>query len=193
MASDAGAISLLKSEACTPSQLASKLPAKSPCYTFYSYPTPAPPPSAATTENKVASAPRNTFQASQGGARPVIASSTPAGEAQVEVADKEDKEEAEGKEGDDKQAGEAEETGADVKDLSLADSTPTPASPAPKGKGRVLFIYTCPSGSPIKFRMVYSSGVRGMQQDAKDKAGIDVSGKVSRKVCIYTDYPARDV
>ena len=53
------------------------------------------------------------------------------------------------------------------------------AAPVPKGKGRVLFIYTCPSGSPIKFRMVYSSGVRGMQQDAADKAGLEINAKVN--------------
>jgi twinfilin-like protein len=48
------------------------------------------------------------------------------------------------------------------------------------GKGRVFFIYTCPSGSPIKFRMVYSSGVKGIQQDAKDKAGVEIAAKVCR-------------
>ena len=57
------------------------------------------------------------------------------------------------------------------------EKTPAPAK-APEGKGRVLFIYTCPSGSPIKFRMVYSSSVRSVQQDASDKAGVEVSAKV---------------
>ena len=46
---------------------------------------------------------------------------------------------------------------------------------------RVLFIYTCPTGSPIKFRMVYSSGVRGIQQDATDKSGIEIIAKVSEE------------
>lgn len=62
----------------------------------------------------------------------------------------------------------------DVQELKLEEQN----EPAPKGKGRVLFIYTCPSGSPIKFRMVYSSGVRGMQQDAADKSGVEISAKV---------------
>lgn len=50
-------------------------------------------------------------------------------------------------------------------------------SPAPS-KGRVVFIYWCPPGSPVKFRMVYSTTVRGMQQDAQDKAGIALAGKL---------------
>ncbi len=60
----------------------------------------------------------------------------------------------------------------DVEDLKIEEQA------APQSKGRVLFIYTCPSGSPIKFRMVYSSGVRGLQQDARNKAGVEISGKV---------------
>jgi len=121
----------------------------------------------------VSSIPRNTFQASQGGARPVNASSAPTDEPEsIEV------EGSEKKEGDEDDA-----ASANVEDLSLAESSPAPAAAAPsKGKGRVLFIYTCPSGSPIKFRMVYSSGVRGIQQDTKDKIGMEISGKVSHSV-----------
>jgi twinfilin-like protein len=80
-----------------------------------------------------------------------------------------------------------------VKDLSLDETAETaepkeesptpapeaqPAAPQQKVKGRVLFLYTCPSSSPIKFRMVYSSSVRSVQQDAKDKAGVEIVGKV---------------
>jgi hypothetical protein len=68
-------------------------------------------------------------------------------------------------------------------DNSQGQSSPPTDNPAAastsKGKGRVLFIYSCPSASPIKFRMVYSSGVRGMQQDAMDKVGLDINAKVS--------------
>ena len=165
---------MLKSEACTPSQLASKLPPKSPCYTFYSYPTPAP--SAAPATNNVSSLPRNTFQASQGGARLVNASSAPTAEPEStegEVVGKKEGNEAQEEHADD----------ASVKDLSIAEPAPAPSASAVTGKGRILFIYTCPSGSPIKFRMVYSSGAIGMQQDAKDKIGIDISGKVSLRSC----------
>ena len=72
-----------------------------------------------------------------------------------------------------------EEEPAEIETLSIA-SPAQPAAPPAKVKGRVLFLYTCPSSSPIKYRMVYSSGVRGMQQDAADKAGIEISGKVDR-------------
>lgn len=74
----------------------------------------------------------------------------------------------------------------DVGDLKIQTSPPedeaatTPASSsAPPAKGRVLFLYTCPSGSPIKFRMVYSSSVRGIQQEAVDRAGVQIAGKAS--------------
>ena len=157
-ASDAGAISLVTSEACTPSQVASKLPPKSPAYTFYSYPTP--PPAATPSQKPTTSIPRNTFQATQGGARPVTAATQT-----TEPEENEGEAEAEAKEADSAEP--------DVKDLKIEEPAPAPAS-----KGRVLFIYTCPSGSPIKYRMVYSSGVRGMQQDAADKAEIQIAAKV---------------
>lgn len=160
-AANPGSISLLKSESCPPSSLSSKLPARSPCYTFYSYPTPpsAPPATPKVTNSEA----RNTFHASEGGARAVATNWTPKTE--------------QSKDGDDNGAS------PDVRDISLEDgssgveqeSQPPPAS---SGKSRVLFLYTCPSGSPIKFRMVYSSGVRGIQQDAKDKAGIEIAAKV---------------
>lgn len=70
------------------------------------------------------------------------------------------------------------ETSAAPPSESPASTSASPASAAPPSKGRVLFLYTCPSGSPIKFRMVYSSSVRGVQQDATDKAGIEIAGKV---------------
>lgn len=72
----------------------------------------------------------------------------------------------------------------DVKDLRIETQaspeveTAPSISNAPPAKGRVLFLYTCPSGSPIKFRMVYSSNVRGIQQDAADRAGVQIGGKV---------------
>jgi twinfilin-like protein len=171
-ASNPGTIALLKSESCKPSEVSSKLPAKSPCFTFYSYPTPAPTPSASTSSVPTSSTPRNTFQATAGGVRNVAASEAPAPESS-EDAPVETKPEGE------------EET-PDVTDLKLQESPKqeaTPEAPAPASKGRVLFMYTCPSGSPIKFRMVYSSSVRGIQQEAKDRTGIEIAGKVSSPTC----------
>jgi hypothetical protein len=91
----------------------------------------------------------------------------------------------------DQRNSEAADDAPEVKALSLEDNdkaaegeTVTPLAEEPtavhaqKVKGRVLFLYTCPSKSPIKFRMVYSSSVRSVQQDAKDKAGVDIVGKV---------------
>lgn len=113
----------------------------------------------------MSSTPRNTFQATQGGVRNVAASSVPVAES----------ESTEGKtsnvNNDDANESESKEQSSPPADIAAA-------APVPKGKGRVLFIYTCPSGSPIKFRMVYSSGVRGMQQDAADKAGLEINAKV---------------
>jgi hypothetical protein len=181
-ASDPGAVTLLKSESCPPSQLASKLPAKSPCYTFYSFPTPAPSTPVVAKSDTPASA-RNTFQASEGGARAVTSTWQPKSE--PEKLDASEPSESAGevkKEDENGDKPESEET-PEVKSLSLSDTqTPTPAAGV-KSKGRVLFIYTCPSGSPIKFRMVYSSGVRSIQQDAKDKAGVEIAAKVGPNLC----------
>ncbi|OCF41449.1 hypothetical protein I317_04750 [Kwoniella heveanensis CBS 569] len=150
-ASNTGAISLTTSDACIPSQLASKIPPKSPSYVFYSYPTPPAPAKPSTTSASAgdSSAPRNTFQASEGGVRIAPTTWQP-------------------------------KTTADE-----ASSTPAPAPAAAEetpastpSKGRVLFIYCCPSSSPVKFRMIYSTSVRGMQQDAADQAGVEIIAKL---------------
>ena len=164
-----GAISLLKSEACIPSALVSALPPKSPCYTFYSYPTPpsAPLPSIPAAKASSDEA-RNNFHASEGGARTVSTSWVPKPEARSDAPAP-----AEGIE-------ENTETPQSADHNSLeaiaSDSGPQKGS----GPPRVIFIYTCPSASPVKFRMVYSSGVRSIQQDVKDKIGVDIVAKVSQ-------------
>ncbi|KAK4687479.1 twinfilin, partial [Tremellales sp. Uapishka_1] len=139
--SSPGSIALLTSESCSPSAVASKLPPKSPCYTFYSCPTPQ---SSTPAVKAPTAAPGNTFTGSEGGTRAVVGSWAPKAEA------------ADGAE-------------PDINSLSLAEGD---------GKGRVLFIYTCPSGSPVKFRMVYSSSVRSVQQDASAKAGVEIAAKL---------------
>ncbi|KAK8869701.1 hypothetical protein IAR55_000269 [Kwoniella newhampshirensis] len=152
-AGNSAGISLLKSEACTPSQLASKIPSKTPSYAFYAYPTP---PSSAPSVKAPTSTPRNTFQASEGGARTVTTSWTP-----------KDKEP------------DAETEGEDPTEKTESAEVPAPSTPVEKpSKGRVFFIYCCPSASPVKYRMIYSTTVRGMQQDAKDKAGVEIVSKL---------------
>ena len=203
-------MSLLRSEACPASKLASMLPEKSPCYAFYSYPTPPPPPPAAVSApaQKPAESPakpRDMFQGTAGGARPVQASwvpknnqsakeeSTPdvseitdepnmdtepevKADAEPETKNEEPMDESAKDPSEEKI--EEDEKPSSLQSLSL--SSPAKPTPGPelKVKGRVLFLYTCPSSSPIRFRMVYSSGVRGIQQDAADKAGIEITGKV---------------
>ena len=44
----------------------------------------------------------------------------------------------------------------------------------------IVFIYTCPSGSKIKERMVYASTKQGFVADAEKEFGIEVAKKVSR-------------
>lgn len=112
---------------------------------------------------------RNTFQASEGGIRSVASGSAAA----PKVAEPE---EMEKKGAEDVDEGDV----PVVEDLKIEEPSPEPSvAAAPAAKGRVLFLYTCPSGSPIKFRMVYSSSVRGVQQDAVDKAGVQIAGKAS--------------
>lgn len=203
-AKDTAAINLLRSESCKPNELASKLPDKSPAYVFYSFPTPPPPKPAAPAASPAAQA-RNVFQATAGGARPVAASNAPRiDEEDKDDEDKEGKEDKEGEESEEPSASAgAEETEGDAKkedesneEKTADDATPDitglniseePAaspeavrSPSPEApsKGRVVFIYWCPSGSPVKYRMVYSTTVRGIQQDAMDKVGIEVVGKL---------------
>ncbi|KAL1405528.1 Twinfilin-1 [Vanrija albida] len=190
--SDTSVLQLRASEACKPSELASKLPDKAPAYVFYSFPTPPPPKPAPKPAPAAAapSAPRNTFQATAGGVRYVSASTAQAENA----AEGEEKEEgAEGEEGAAKE--EAEDTGGDREEaaeegVAALKVESKPASPEPvaaaepepepevESKGRVVFIYWCPSGSPVKFRMIYSTSVRGVQQDAIDKAGVEIHGKI---------------
>ncbi|RXK38585.1 hypothetical protein M231_04091 [Tremella mesenterica] len=245
-----GSIALVKSEACRPSQVGSKLPDKTPSYTFYSYPTPPPPASPvkpAVTSPVPASAapasPRNTFQATQGGVRIVTASSaeivnrsdrkdeieekvikedeqeTEAVHADIkDVKEEEEKHVEDKKEEDEKVVEQEEEEGkgeevkveeedakeeentdeerADkveekaetseeipkiealaVEDITVPQSETHRAEPR-SVKGRVVFIYTCPTASPVKFRMVYSSSVRGVQQEATDKAGVEIVAKL---------------
>jgi hypothetical protein len=126
------------------------------------------------TPSKTASLPRNTFQASQGGIRVVQASNVPT---EVEGTEKPEISDLSLKEGADEP--EKGPEGELLQQAAIPVEETQAVTPAPKTNGRILFIYTCPSASPIKFRMVYSSGVRGMQQDAMDKAGIDISVKVS--------------
>ena len=191
-AASPGAVALLKSESCVPSALASKLPEKSPCYTFYSYPTP---PSApvSTPAAKTPGETRNTFTATQGGARPV-ASSWPS---QIESQQKDPDASLEGEKADAQTSDlvdpeKQEAAPASHETPETAKNMETPQAPASGGKPRVIFIYTCPSGSPIKFRMVYSSGVRGIQQDAMDKAGIEIATKVSDEFLDQANKIARD-
>lgn len=53
--------------------------------------------------------------------------------------------------------------------------TPPKASATPI----VIFVYTCPSKSPIRMRMVYSSSVASLIRAVGEKAGVQVAKKVS--------------
>jgi len=130
------------------------------------------------------------FQATAGGARPVDASDAPRYDAEEKM-DEEKKEEDEEKKGEEVEDNGEEDkpkeaspepnvSGLDISaEPAAAPNVPTPSpSPPPEVKGRVLFIYWCPPGSPVRFRMVYSTTVRGIQQDAVDKAGVEIVAKM---------------
>ncbi|WWC89937.1 uncharacterized protein L201_004866 [Kwoniella dendrophila CBS 6074] len=160
-ASSPGAISLVKSESATPSQLASKIPNKSPSYIFYSYPTP---PSAAPSLKAAAKMAdqRNTFQATQGGVRVVSVSHASQAQEEEEVT----KGETEAPEGEIHEPAENEEEKGSTSESNVEE------------QGKVIFVYCCPASSPVKYRMIYSTSVRGVQQDAMDKAGVVIAGKI---------------
>lgn len=182
--------------------MASKLPEKSPAYVFYSFPTPPPSKPVRPTPALAAQAKsRDTFQATAGGVRNVPASNAP----RIDEDDKENEAEEGGgpersetkaeaetiesagaeEEGETKEeSGKEKDESADITGLKISEepaAVPAPArspSPEPPSKGRVVFIYWCPSSSPVKYRMVYSTTVRGIQQDALDKVGIEIVGKM---------------
>lgn len=200
---NSAAIQLLRSEACKPSEVASKLPEKSPCYVFYSFPTPPPPkPVKAAAPPKAApAAARNMFQATTGGPVPVEASDAPRWDAEETEKKTEDTKEKDDNAEDEVKKEETEENTEETGEITegregsvptvsgidlsaepkAVSPTPPPASPSPppqETKGRVVFIYWCPSGSPVRFRMIYSTTVRGIQQDAIDKAGVEIIAKM---------------
>lgn len=203
------------SEACTPSQLASKVPAKNPSYTFYSFPTPAPAPSAATPaktwkSSTAGTVTGNNFHASEGGKRFVTTTwtkstdetnanaSTTTDQAKTEetksgeVGEKKDGEEeadvnklsiSTDAEGGDGKEEEAKEVAASPEQEKANPVVQSPTASTKEVKGRVIFIYSCPSSSPVKFRMIYSTSVRGVQQDAIN-LGVEIIGKVSSPPCV---------
>ncbi|QRW27468.1 cofilin/tropomyosin-type actin-binding protein [Rhizoctonia solani] len=77
----------------------------------------------------------------------------------------------------------------DTKDVSL-DGVPgaLPASEPAYGlyswaqeegaSPHIVFTYTCPSSSPVKYRMLYSSGVASLVNDVKAQAGITVAKRL---------------
>ncbi|WWC69360.1 uncharacterized protein I206_103299 [Kwoniella pini CBS 10737] len=163
-ATSTSALSLVTSESTTPAQLSSRIPAKSPSYVFYSYPTPPSSTPSLKTPAKLAEQ-RNTFQATTGGVRNVPLSNAPRteddnGESKATEKD-ENAEEA------DKQEEEPE-----------AKTAAEPPVVEDQGKGRVIFIYVCPPSSPVKYRMIYSTSTRSVRQDAMDKANVDIVGKL---------------
>ncbi|KAL7424123.1 Twinfilin-1 [Cryptotrichosporon argae] len=164
-------IELVTSSACEPAQLAFKLPEKQPAYVFYSFPTPPPPAPAVPAPAPAVAADRNTFHASEGGARPAPVSWAP--KTDEPASTEGDADGAAGAKDAEAEAGER----ASPKAEEPAPAPPTSA-PAPETKGRVVFIYWCPAGSPVKFRMVYSTTVRSIQQDARDKAGVEIAAKI---------------
>lgn len=73
---------------------------------------------------------------------------------------------------------EAKEVAASPEEEKTSPVGQSPAASTKDVKGRVIFIYSCPSSSPVKFRMIYSTSVRGVQQDAIN-LGVEIVGKVS--------------
>lgn len=126
-----------------------------------------------------AGAPGDSFQASEGGRRTVATNWKPAGDDDEGEKKMGDLTIGDG-EGEDKkeedEEGQQEVSASPVEEKSAVQAIPEPEV---KTKGRVVFIYSCPSGSPVKLRMVYSTSVRGVQMDATDKAGVEIVGKVS--------------
>ncbi|GAB1517727.1 Twinfilin-1 [Rhizoctonia solani] len=77
----------------------------------------------------------------------------------------------------------------DTKDVSLDDVPGAlPASEPAYGlyswaqeegaSPHIVFTYTCPSSSPVKYRMLYSSGVASLVNDVKAQAGITVAKRL---------------
>lgn len=50
-----------------------------------------------------------------------------------------------------------------------------------QGQAPIIFIYTCPSGSKIKERMLYASSRAGVIAAAGGDAGLEITKKVGRR------------
>lgn len=153
-----------------PSQLASKLPTKEPCFTFYAWPADKTPNLVSGTSfskpspnNPSRSASLNVPGKEDPASIPLPV--TPVGETEPSADVKETKTE--------------EETEGDKTESTTEDEKPT-SSPlhASKVKSEIVFIYSCPSASPIRYRMVYSVAVRATITAGSDKIGQNVNKKI---------------
>ena len=170
------------------------MPGKEPSYAFYAWPSPAssistaPSPTNAGVEEKVATQKKGSL--------------TVPGQQEVSTAPKDDDQDTEEKE----KVQETLENSSDnnndkePKDIALPVS-PLPSSPvgqappasspfpssasAPTkqaGEGReqkkIAFVYACPSASPVRNRMLFSTCVRGLIRGAEERCGVKVSKKV---------------
>lgn len=139
-----------------PSQLSKKLPPREPCYTFYSWPNPE---AAADVSSK------EEPKAQQ-------ASETEAVNKDASESDKLPTDDAQDIKG----------SSSDEKESPQQESTPKVIVSDPESlpNSKVVFIYTCPSASPVRHRMIYSSSLRGLIRDAQHLVGLTIDKKVSR-------------
>jgi twinfilin-like protein len=66
----------------------------------------------------------------------------------------------------------------ELSDMEDLDSTPTSAAIESSQPNNITMIYTCPSASPVRYRMIYSSSLRGVMKEASTLIGLTIDRKV---------------
>ncbi|KAJ9119507.1 hypothetical protein QFC22_003215 [Naganishia vaughanmartiniae] len=161
---------------CKPEELASRLPGKEPSYAFYAWPSIT---ATSFTTEKTAQTPapekKNSLTVP---GRQESLSPRPTAEGQDEA----------------NQAAAGENDDKEPKDIALpvspmptspaGDAPPSPArapSPTSTAQRKIAFVYACPSASPVRNRMLFSTCVRGLIRGAEERCGVKVSKKVKGK------------
>ncbi|KAJ9096368.1 hypothetical protein QFC21_005189 [Naganishia friedmannii] len=166
--------------ACKPEELATRLPGKEPSYAFYAWPSSS---TSTTNENPITSS-----------SLPALAapakkdSLTVPGQQETPITPTEGQEEQEDGNNENKEP----------KDIALPVS-PMPSSPAGEAppsstpstlpspasaktsvgeERKIAFIYACPSASPVRNRMLFSTCVRGLIRSAEERCRVKVSKKI---------------
>lgn len=147
----------------SPADLAGKMPTKEPAFTFYAWPV-----------DKEAAAATTAAKASK--------SAQPSRSNSLQVPGAADKDANADPADVPLPVSPAVETPPAVDASKDSDTAPEPEVEEPtaaKPRPTIVMIYSCPSASPVRYRMIYSSSVRSTIYEASQRIGFPIDKKVS--------------